>query len=386
MLTENTGKYSPEFLTPHNVLTESREMRQKLPPMSPWYYGWKYVDELNRFQAGDIPAPSQTMIDELWAKIILNFIRNYGAPICAFQSYRLPDGVEATLNAALELAANNPAVYDFFMSTDQTACRGVKKVTGATIKEPSVFASEFFIPWRVNSVPRAECLEFAYGFAIDWFGRLRKIPETDLSYYLAFMDPLFGGIVDRGAKVVEWLNREKPEKIIFAPAGLAPEFRHLGLTLDERQTAVLIDRDPTIEYDEILVGLPFKNQITTIQGDLLEALHDSRCLGADALVCTGFLTYCWDKLPAIIGLFRKVLRPGGTLIIDASADHWVVPRNKAVSFYLPMTTFRAGAEAEASLLRALARNSIPGCTLERYTCHDTESRPTEFVFRVKMPS
>lgn len=381
-----SAKYSPEFLTPSNMLDESRKTRKILPPMSSWHYGWKYVDELARFESKTIPAPTEQEIDNLRTEIILNLVYHYGAPICAFHPYQLPEEVEKTLRAALELAATNPAVYDFFMSTDTVASRGVSEALKVRMEKPSVFASEFFIPWRVNSVPRAECLEFAYGFAPDWFGNLRKIPETDLSYYLAFMDPLFGGIVDRGAKVVEWLNEEKPKKTIFAPAGLAPEFRHLGLTLEKDQTAILIDRDPTIEYNEILAELPFKSQLTTLQGDLLEQLHDPRCLGADVLVCTGFLTYCWDKLPALIGLFRKILRPGGTLILDASADHWVVPRNKAVSFYLPMTTFSTGYAAEESLRCAMRQNAIPGYTLERYTCHDTEDKPTEFVFRFRMPS
>lgn len=382
-MTNNLNKYSPEFLNPDSsVIEESRRLRRILPPMSPWHYGWKYVDELSRFNNKDIPAPTSQQLTELKIKIVLEISNKSNGQLSLNEIY---ETVSPTVDRAIDLAAENPAVFDFFMSTDYIASHGVYEVLGAVIKEPSVYASEFFIPWRVNSVPRAECLEFAYGYAPDWFGNMRKIPPNDLSYYLAFMDPLFGGIIDRGVKVVEWLKEEKPKKIIFAPAGLAPEFRHLGLTLDKNQTAVLIDRDPTIEYDVILSQLPFRSQISTIQGDLIKDLRDPRCIGADALVCTGFLTYVWDKLPALVSLFRQILRPGGTLILDANASHWVLPRNEAVSFYQPMKTFETGADVENSLCRAFAANTMSARSVERYTCHGTDDRPTEFVFRIKMP-
>ncbi|MBR3180860.1 hypothetical protein IKF63_02150 [Candidatus Saccharibacteria bacterium] len=362
------------------VYENSKFFRQLLPPMSPWSYGWMRTAHLENRDAGLVPNPSERELT-----ILKNLIIESHASDIILED---ADLFNKTVEGAINLVRNNPALYDFLMETDSAAAYAMEQITGLKVAKKAIYESDFFIPWRVNSVPRAECLEFAYGIARDFTGKMRKIPKIDISFYLSMADPMFGSIVDRGEKTVEWLNREKPERIVFAPAGMIPELRHFGFTPDADQKILLVDKDVTINYGKLLADLPFrKNNFSYIYTDIADLLKNiwPAIIGTNAFVMVGFATYIWDTaLENILLSLRRLMNPNGFLIMDVNATHFVLERNKAVSFYLPMKTFATLEEATESLFKKLQAAGIPTKNVESATFTDVNGLPTSFHFLIPM--
>lgn len=285
-------------------------------------------------------------------------------------------------NRFVKIAVENPALYDFVLDTDDEYWKIVDP--NHKIEKRSRLASEFFIPWIANEVPRAIALEVVYGYGIDIYGNYRKIPQTDPYYYFVFKNELFAAIMERGIATVGFLNALQPNKVAILGAGMAPEFRHLGYSLKPGQHAILIDNDPTIVSDVLLKDLPFKSQINYIHSDIDKALYSSKLKNLDALTAPGLICYMWDKFPQILTIAKQIIRPGGAFIFELYPHYWEWPRNRDIKgFYLPLTLFDSIAQAEAKVKEIGKYLGITNIKSQRF--HDDFGNETMVLFKLTMP-
>ena len=288
-----------------------------------------------------------------------------------------------TCDKFVKLAIENPPLYDFVLDTD---CDEYWDIIDPEekVKNRCRLASEFFIPWVAIEVPRAIALEVVYGYGLDIYGEYRKIPETDPFFYFVYKNDLFKAIAERGIITIDWLNHTSAKKIGFLAAGMAPEFRHLGLELERDQEAILIDNDPTINPDELFKDLPFKNQITYIQEDLTKAIAESELKDSDVVVANGIICYVWDKFPQILGAIKNQLKPHGTFIFELYPHHWEWARNRDIKgFYLPLKLFSNIDEAVDAVRKTAKLFGITDISSCRY--YDDFGNEIMVMFRITMP-
>ncbi|MBQ6127644.1 class I SAM-dependent methyltransferase [Candidatus Saccharibacteria bacterium] len=283
----------------------------------------------------------------------------------------------------VNLAVENPALYDFVLDTDCDEYWDMIDPEGKVVNR-SRLASEFFIPWVAVEVPRSIALEVVYGYGLDIYGNYREIPKTDPFFYFVYKNELFTAIAERGIATTEILNELKPKRLAFLAAGMAPEFRHLGYCLEPDQQAILVDNDPTINSTELLKDLPFKNQITYLEENLTKAITMPELSGQDAIVANGIMCYIWEKFPQILAAIKALLKPGGTFIFELYPKHWEWARNRDIKgFYLPLKLFKdcdEASDAVEKVANAVGFSSVKSC---RY--HDSFNKEIMILFKLTAP-
>ncbi|MBQ9402986.1 class I SAM-dependent methyltransferase [Candidatus Saccharibacteria bacterium] len=286
----------------------------------------------------------------------------------------------------VKLAVENPALYDFVLDTDCDEYWNIVDPEGK-VKNRSRLASEFFIPWVAVCVPRSIALEVVYGYGIDIYGNYREIPQDDPFYYFVYKNELFAAIAERGIATVGFLGEIHPKKIGFLAAGMAPEFRHLGLRLSKDQEAILADNDPTINSADLLKNLPEKDQITYLEGEsgnLINILSSDVLKGSDAIIANGIICYVWDRFPQILGAAKRLLNPGGTFIFELYPKHWEWARNRDIKgFYLPLKLFESNKDAENSVKSVAKSLGIEDISTLYY--FDDFNNEIMVLFKVTMP-
>ena len=302
---------------------------------------------------------------------------------------RPSDAREFAKNACakfVKLAVENPALYDFVLDTDCDEYWNIVDPEGK-IKNRSRLASEFFIPWVAVCVPRSIALEVVYGYGIDIYGNYREIPQSDPFYYFTYKNELFNAIAERGIATVDFLTETHPKKIAFLAAGMAPEFRHLNLTLDSDQEAILADNDPTIDSVSLLKDLPDKDRITYLEGEagnLTKVLSSGALKGCDVIVANGIMCYIWDKFPQVLGAVKQLLNPGGTFIFELYPKHWEWARNRDIKgFYLPLKLFESNKDAEDKVRKTAENLGITDISTLYY--FDDFNKEIMVFFRITMP-
>ena len=244
----------------------------------------------------------------------------------------------------VKIAVENPPLYDFVLDTD---CDEYWKIIdpNGKVKNRCRLASKFFIPWIAVCVPRAIALEVVYDYGKDIYGDYRRIPKTDPFFYFTYKNELFKAIAERGLKTVELVNMGS-KKLGFLAAGMAPEFRHLDLELNSRQTAILVDNDRSIAPNILLKNLPFKKQITYIQEDIGDAIRKGTFRGCDTIVASGIIPYIWNDFPTLLGALVGQLAPHANIIFELYPNYWEWERNRIIKgFYLPIKLFNDCDEA-----------------------------------------
>ena len=301
-------------------------------------------------------------------------------------STRSSDSIEFAKTACakfVDLAVENPALYDFVLDTD---CDEYWDIVDRErkVKNRSRLASEFFIPWVAVEVPRSIALEVVYGYGLDLYGNYRKIPKEDPFNYFVYKNELFVAIAERGIMITHILKNLHPKKILFLAAGMAPEFRHLGYTLDEDQTAILVDNDHTINSEELLKDLPFKNQIKYIEENLTTAIMRPDLRGQDVVVANGIICYVWNNFPQILAAVKSLLKPGGHFIFEVYPKHWEWARNRDIKgYYLPLHLFESCNEALAAIEHVARTLGITDISHYRY--YDDFKKEIMILFDLKMP-
>lgn len=283
----------------------------------------------------------------------------------------------------VKIAVENPALYDFVLDTDYDEYWNIVDPKGE-VENRCRLASEFFIPWIALEVPRAIALEVVYGYGVDIYGKYRAIEKHDPFFYFTYKNDLFKAIAERGIKTTELLARQRTKKIGFLAAGMAPEFRHLGFTLKKNQSAILVDNDPTINPDELLEGLPFKNQITYIQEDISKAIAEQKFKGCDVVVANGIICYVWNLFPQILGAMINQIKSGGSFIFELYPHHWEWARNRDIKgFYLPLKLFKDSDDASAAVETVAKLFGITKISSYRY--YDDFNREIMIMFKLTMP-
>ena len=283
----------------------------------------------------------------------------------------------------VKIAVENPALYDFVLDTDCNEYWEIMDPDGK-IENRCRLASEFFITWIAIEVPRAIALEVVYDYGIDIFGRYRRIPEYDPFFYFVYKNDLFKAIAERGLKTIQLLNLQRPKKIAFLAAGVAPEFRHLGFELHKYQRAILIDNDPTIDADDLLKDLPFKDRITYAQEDIFKAISEQKLKDCNAVVANGIIPYVWNMFPQLLGTLVNQLKPKGTFIFELYPHHWEWARNRDIKgFYLPLKLFKDCDEASAAVEKIAGLFGIKDVSSYRY--YDDFNNEIMIQFRLTMP-
>ena len=287
-------------------------------------------------------------------------------------------------NKFVDLAVENPALYDFVLGTD---CDEYWDIVDPKkeVKNRCRLASEFFIPWVAVEVPRSIALEVVYGYGLDIYGEYRAIPETDPFNYFVYKNELFAAIAERGIKTIELLDSIRPKNIMFLAAGMAPEFRHLGYTLKRGQRVVLIDNDKTINTTELLAELPFKKQMQYIQENLTDAIKWPELKGQDVIIANGIMCYLWDKFPQVLAAVKGLLKPHGTFIFELYPMHWEWARNKDIKgYYLPLKLFSSFTEARKAVEIAAGKIGIQPNAISSYYYYDDCENETMVVFKITM--
>ena len=283
----------------------------------------------------------------------------------------------------VNLAVENPALYDFVLDTDCDEYWNIIDQKGK-VKNRSRLASEFFIPWVAVEVPRSIALEVVYGYGLDIYGNYREIPKTDPFFYFVYKNDLFAAIAERGIATTRILNELKPRKMAFLAAGMAPEFRHLGYTLKRGQKAILIDNDPTINSTDLLKDLPFKNNITYLEENITTAITNPELKGQDVIVANGIICYVWDKFPQILGAVKNLLNPHGTFIFELYPKHWEWARNRDIKgFYLPLKMFENCDEIHDAVAEIAEKLGIKSIASYRY--YDDFDNEIMMLFKLTMP-
>lgn len=283
----------------------------------------------------------------------------------------------------VKIAIENPALYDFVLDTDYDEYWDIMDPKGV-VENRCRLASEFFIPWIATLVPRAIALEVVYGYGVDIYGKYRKIPETDPFLYFTYKNDLFKAIAERGLKTIELISQQHPKRIGFLAAGMAPEFKHLGLSLKKNQSAILVDNDPTINPDELFNDLPFKNRITYVQEDISKAVAKQKFKGCDTVVANGIICYVWHLFPQLLGAMVSQIKSGGSFIFELYPHHWEWARNRDIKgFYLPLKLFGSSDEAAQAVESTARLFGIKG--ISSYRFYDDFDNEIMIMFRLTMP-
>ena len=283
----------------------------------------------------------------------------------------------------VDLAVDNPALYDFVLDTD---CDSYWDLIDPErkVEKRSRLASEFFIPWVAVEVPRSIALEVVYGYGLDLYGNFRKIPKEDPFNYFVYKNELFAAIAERGIMTTSILRALHPEKTLFLAAGMAPEFRHLGYTLGKNQTAILVDNDHTINSEDLLKDLPFKNQITYIEENLATAILRPDLHRQNVVVANGIICYVWDKFQQILTAVKSLLKPGGHFIFEVYPKHWEWARNRDIKgYYLPLHLFENCDEALTEV-EGIAR-TLGIVDISQYRYYDDFRNEIMILFDLRMP-
>lgn len=290
---------------------------------------------------------------------------------------------KGTCEKFVKIAVENPALYDFVLDTDYDEYWEIMDPENK-VENRCRLASEFFIPWIATLVPRAIALEVVYGYGIDIYGEYREIPETDPFLYFTYKNDLFKAIAERGIKTIELLDKQRSKKIGFLAAGMAPEFRHLGLELKKRQSAILVDNDPTINPEDLLKDLPSQDRITYVQEDISKAVAEQKFKGCDAVVANGIICYVWNMFPQLLGAMVSQIKSGGSFIFELYPHHWEWARNRDIKgFYLPLKLFEDSDEAAQAVENATKLFGITKISSYRY--YDDFDNEIMIMFRLTMP-
>lgn len=352
--------------------------RNELPPMDEYNFYTKYLghgelseDELRKLRKDIYDAFSQTT---------------------AYEYYGWGEATQKVMDQKVEKFVQkvkaHPPLYHFVYDTDHAAMALLdSEKTRVYPPCSSRLGSDFFINWIADQVPRSIALEVCYGFGEDLAGEYREFPETDPFRYFTYKNDLFVAIVKRGLKSVEWIREEEPKRILFLGAGMAPEFRHLGLTLEPGQEAFLVDNDPTINPERLLSGLEFGEQMTYLKTDFKLALLNPTLDDLDMMVANGFISYVWDThFQTILMMAQKKLKPGGSFVFELYPDHWEWWRNKSIGgFYLPLKLFPSIDEATEALFRELKLANIPTETVDIESTYDDFGKELMVQYRIRMP-
>ena len=154
--------------------------------------------------------------------------------------------------------------------------------------------------------------------------------------------------------------------------------------MDEDQTAILVDNDHTINSEELLKDLPFKNQIKYIEENLTTAIMRPDLRGQDVVVANGIICYVWDKFPQILAAVKSLLQPGGHFIFEVYPKHWEWARNRDIKgYYLPLHLFESCNEALAAV-ESVAR-TLGITDISHYRYYDDFKNEIMILFDLRMP-
>lgn len=283
----------------------------------------------------------------------------------------------------VEIAVNNPALYDFVLDTDTDKYWDIVDPEHK-VENRCRLASSFFIPWIAVEVPRSIALEVVYGYGLDLYGNYREIPKSDPFFYFTYKNDLFAAIAERGIKTTELLRELNPKKILFLAAGMAPEFRHLGFTLHENQQATLVDNDPTINSIELLKDVPFKENITYLNENIISAIVRPELKNQNAIVANGIICYLWEEIVLILSAIYNMLDSGGSFIFEAYPKHWEWERNRIIKgYYLPLKLFSSCDEAERRVKKLATEIGFK--EIESFRYYDDFNNEIMILFKITKP-
>lgn len=351
-------------------LTTWKEWRAKLPPMDKEHYYDAYKE--------------QNVTDIGIERLRSDILRTLRLDFDILSDEQLSE-IKRTINRFLVKTIRSPALFGYIYDDNHEAFK-ILDPEGETEKTYHYnYASEFYIPWAVNSVPQSIALEVVYGYSVDFMGKMREIPPTDPSFYIAVKDALFAAIWERGIQIIEWLKDANPEKIAFMAAGWAPEFRHLGYKLNPGQEAYLYDNDTTINYDQILSELPFRNQIHSNNSGIAVGLDELESNRPDAMIASGIISYIWDQFPAFLHQAKSLIAPGGFLALELYPKHWEWERNRDIGgFYLPLKLFESVEHANDALFELAKAEGLED--IDYSISYDDFNQPIMIVYRIRMPA
>ncbi|MBQ3469600.1 hypothetical protein IJH16_01345 [Candidatus Saccharibacteria bacterium] len=350
-----------------------RDWKEKLPPMDKARHFDYYVESAPIMDAKKL---KRDLIESLHGETLTEYQNNP----------EVRAHIEAVIDKFINIAMTSKVLYGTIYDTDLKSWEVIDPDGKIPPNRRWRIASEFFVPWIAESVPRSIALEIVYGYGVDITGKYRKMGLEDPFFPYAIKDDLFTGIMERGLFTVDRIIEEKPEKIGFLAAGMAPEFRHLGLALDSGQTAFLVDSDKSIDTEKLLQDLPFKDQIEYLQDDLVIGLRDPRMYQTNVLVANGIISYIWDKFPQILEAIKRVVTPGGLFIMELYPIFWEWERNRAIrGFYLPLTLFKSIEDANEQLFGILKAAGIDtNLTTYKITKDDFDT-PIMVTYGIRMP-
>ena len=366
----------------YTSLLSWQKWRSALPSMDEENFYRKYLREI---ESPGFFVDQNKLRRDIFNSYPLEFKKLYD------ESASVRASVDATVERFVTAAKNSPALYAFVYDTDEAAWALMdpdRRIVNP--KRRWRLGSEFFVPWVANLVPRSVALEVVYGYGVDAAGNYRKIEPTDPYFYFVFKNELFAAIMERGMTAVSWLETKKPEKMVFLGAGMAPEFRHLGLTLAPSQRALLVDNDPTINPDWLFQDLPFKSQLRYLKNEFSAAFFEPEMRGAEEVVAMGFISYIWrnddEAFAYLLGAVKKMMRPGGIFIFELYPEHWEWQRNKAISgFYLPLRLFKNFRSATDNVYRVMRSLSISSNNLEFVPSYDDFGNELMMTYKITMP-
>ena len=206
---------------------------------------------------------------------------------------------------------------------------------GVATDNPSLFAfeerygfeSRYFVPWQMRiNLPVAR--EMAFGYGIDWDGRMVELDHLDPMFTWLLSDPLAIYLRERAVVIARALRNKKRT---LCPSATRLALEHVGF--DVKPPRIDLENDsPASDYDAIVL----ENALTfiSIPGS------DSRQLAQ-----------------AIDNALNK-LQIGGTLFFDICLDHWVYRRNHFVFGWNPtpaLSTLKDAATV-TDLIDQLIRN------------------------------
>ena len=356
--------------------------RKKLPSMDEENFFRKY---LRKVEEPTFSVDAAKLYRDIRNSYPLDFKRFYD------NDPRAREAADRTTERFVKKALENPVLYAFVYDTDEAAW-AVMDPSHRVInpKYRWRLGSEFFVPWVANLVPHSIALEVVYGYGVDAVGDYRPISSCDPYFYFVFKNELFAAIMERGLTAVKWLKEKRPEKMVFLGAGMAPEFRHLGLTLEAGQHALLVDNDPTIDPNWLFEKLPFKDQLRYLKSEFSAAFFEPEMKGAEAVVAMGFISYIWkndgEAFRYLLGAAKKMMAPGGIFIFELYPEHWEWARNKAISgFYLPLHLFPNFSTATDEVVKAMESVGIPSENLEFIPSFDDFGKELMMTYKIQMP-
>lgn len=293
------------------------------PPQNTWLFSTRYLQMVEEAKDG-FGGQTESAAVECYRQDALERLRRLAAVDPNLDELKAVASFEATWPRLSEMLRKESFFY-------------------AWLKDHGVQDSAFLHTYFTDLSATAMGILMAFGKSVDITGQFREIPSCDAAYRFVRTEPTFrsfGGrewfrqqLMLRKAMEVGWKPEligasQQPRKlrVLDLGAGLMPVIWNYELT---PEIAVQIfditayDNSADMSRNVQLVfggrtmaelGIDYRNQ-DLFQG-LKEIANGPECGNIDVITIMGGVSYYTDRLPEILELAEKVLRPGGMLIFD----------------------------------------------------------------------